>query len=573
MKRRSAASRLLPFLLVALASVTPRASGASSVTVPDDFATLQGAIDGSSADTIFVKAGEYAEDVVLHRKVCLLAYQSSAAYIPYFDLPAVRSLHLYSKDGGSTVPLVWVRGLRFRGAVTFINNAFGTPRVVFEMCRMDSGFTATPSPSTFATLQVRGCLVFGGGFANLYYPDIVENAFVGGGLIVSGNGNVVIRGNYIQGPGDVGLTVCCSDGQPVASDNIVTGFRVGIHINDGGHYLGNTVTNCAGNGIEVAHYITGSTTLSNNIVRNCGANGIQVLPGVSGCWVAGNTVDSVGAVGIRGESGATPIVRANIVRATGSDGIRLASGVAAASNVVLWARGDGIAGTADVDSNVVGRCTGAGIRSSGGEVKLNTIYLTASSGIVLSGGSGAQVQRNLVYGSLGYGLDASGATAPVLACNDWYANSLGATLGVSPAGTDLAVNPQFCNLAADDVTLASNSPLLAAPGCGLIGARGLGCTSPASVEAPALSRQGLTAGPVPASGSIRFRWGGGVTASTLEVFDVQGARRFHADLPRGVSEFVWNAADDAGLTLPAGVYFVRRVAGARSEATRVVIQR
>jgi hypothetical protein len=124
------------------------------------------------------------------------------------------------------------------------------------------------------------------------------------------------------------------------------------------------------------------------------------------------------------------------------------------------------------------------------------------------------------------------------------------------------------------VTLAATSPVLTAPGCGRIGARGLGCTSPTSAEPAPGGGHALSARPVPAPGAVRLSWAPGTGASTIEVFDVLGARRFHAVLPAGSSELRWNALDDSGMPVPSGIYFVRRTAaGGPVEGARIVIQR
>lgn len=391
---------------------------------------------------------------------------------------------------------------------------------------------------------------------------------------MAGNGTVVVKGNYIEGPGAVGLQICCNEGVPVAYDNVVRGFDVGIRASDGGTVSGNTVTNCSGNGIEGTRPTSGLMRVWSNVVRSCGGHGIRVYGSTTSADVYGNTVDSVGACGIRLES-FTGFARANTVRVTGSHGIQADGAGAVSANTVLRATGDGIrAPGASADSNVVGRCGGAGIRTAGGSLRQNTAYLNFGAGFVLDGGTGNVVNRNIAFGNAGPGLDASAATTPVLGCDDWFSNIGGATLGVAPGFTDLAVDPKFCSLAIDDARLAATSPLLAAPGCGLIGARGLGCATPTTaVETTAPLRRAFEARPSPSRGNVRLSWNAGPGAASLEIFDVNGARRFRVDLPAGAGEFRWNAADDAGLPLPSGVYFARLWRAEGEETTRIVLQR
>jgi hypothetical protein len=57
------AGRQIPTVAFALAAVAPVVTNAiaSSVVIPDDFPTIQAALDSPSADTIVVRPGEYRE--------------------------------------------------------------------------------------------------------------------------------------------------------------------------------------------------------------------------------------------------------------------------------------------------------------------------------------------------------------------------------------------------------------------------------------------------------------------------------------------------------------------------------
>src|SRR5439155_17004496 len=110
-----------------------------------------------------------------------------------------------------------------------------------------------------------------------------------------------------------------------------------------------------------------------------------------------------------------------------------------------------------------------------------------------------------------WGLSVGGAGPVALACNDWFANKLGAINGVAPGSTDLSVDPLFCEVDSADVRLDSASPLVNVAGCGQIGALGVGCgTTPTLV-------QRFTAGRV--GDGIRVVWevAEGATASAVWV--------------------------------------------------------
>jgi len=547
---------------------------ASVVSVPDDYLTVQGAIDSTTADTIRVATGEYPEDVTVHRDVVLLARELTGPYVLGYSYPRLRSFHASSDDGGWTVGHIRLIGFHVRGPATFVHDGSSNSAITFEMCRLDAGLTAAHSGNPFAHVRVRGCLVFGASTVHFYYPDLQHNAFLGGGLSVSGNGGVVVQGNYIEGPGDIGLRICCSDGVPLAEENVVRGFRVGIAVPNGATLARNTVTNCSEDGIQAA-ILHGIVRVGDNIVRSCAGDGIEILGDMTSAQVVGNTVDSVGGVGIKALAGVPGphFVRNNTVRTTGDHGIWVGFTGAVSNNLVLGAGGDGIRTLTDfADSNVVGRSGSAGIRSGGVRLLGNTVFLNMSSGLVISSGSGTAVENNISYGNLGYGLDATASTAPALACNDWFSNAAGATAGVTPGASDLAADPRFCDLPANEVSLAATSPLLSAGACGLIGARGLGCASQVvAVGTPSVAR--FSVNPVPARGAVQLSWEADDAPSRLEVFDVTGSRRFDVELPGGAGEFRWDATDRAGQLVPTGVYFVRRTCRDRVEGARVVIQR
>jgi hypothetical protein len=117
----------------------------------------------------------------------------------------------------------------------------------------------------------------------------------------------------------------------------------------------------------------------------------------------------------------------------------------------------------------------------------NTTYSNGGSGISISRydpDALVQVTANIGYGNGGYGLRGSAADPITLGCNDWLMNVSGTVGGVDSSLADLTMDPLFCDLASDDVHLRDGSPLLNAPGCGLIGALGVGCAD--SITTPTL---------------------------------------------------------------------------------------
>jgi hypothetical protein len=252
-------------------------------------------------------------------------------------------------------------------------------------------------------------------------------------------------------------------------------------------------------------------------------------------------------------------------------------------NVILDAGGDGItAGLADhCEHNIIGRSGGAGIHviSEPYRVIGNTFFSNHGAGIQLDGSyPNDSLYNNASVDNDGPGLSYQGESGshegpPFLGCNDWFQNAGGAVVGMSAGATDLQLNPLFCDLPSADVHLASNSPLLSAAGCGLIGALGEGCVATAAVQGPsAMPVTRFRAWPVPATGAVAFDVPASSGPTSVEVFDVTGARRWQGEIAAGATRLDWDRRDSNGRSAAPGVYFARlRRAGAEVATTRIVL--
>jgi hypothetical protein len=317
-----------------------------------------------------------------------------------------------------------------------------------------------------------------------------------------------------------------------------------------------------------------------NTARRCGGRGFYVQTTVGG--FTGNVVDSTGQEGVVLPWGALDM-RDNVVLRAGGSGIVVAAIFRGrlSGNRVIGAGGDGIVVQASADTitgNVVGRSQGRGIVVEGGSgrgchLNHNTAFLNGGAGLSMTNPYAAEldsINNNLSVGNA-VGLEWSAAYAPVLACNDWFGNTA-SVIGTAPSAADTALDPLFCAVAANDVSLAGNSPLVNLAGCGSVGALGVGCAVPVAVapEPPATSER-LSVSPQPGRGPMRFAWRPGSQAARLEICDVSGARRWSAAIAPGQATLTWSGAGSDGRGLPAGIYFARLTQGASRSQARVVI--
>jgi hypothetical protein len=588
-------------LLALLASFASTLANAQTVHVPADYPTIQAAIDAGASE-IFVADGTYPETLSVGHPGGSADVQLLAE-IPVdkhpIAFPTVAGLNVTYEFPFRTL---YVRGFRFTGPV-FQDHSQRGGEATFEVCRFDSGFrTEDDNPTSFGA-RLRGCISYGEIFMRAYGCEVTNCTVIGAGIIVKDNwgGAGWVRDNYVQGPASIGIQDATGEGGGThATDNVVRDTENGILIGMG-IASGNLVKNCSGYGI--ATEVSGGT-VQNNVVQDCGGNAYVAYAGVSPRFI-GNTAVRCGGNGILGnidcdnycvrvlvrhntlsELGQCGIhlgtgggdVDSNTVQKSGSDGIWLEGRGPLAGNVVLDSGGDGIRCVDRADSNVVGRSASTGIVAA--RARGNTSYLNGGSGYELSGADSPNevapdtINNNIGYGNRGYGLVWTGAETPLLECNDWFGNVAGDVSGAVPGDSDLAVDPSFCDLTSDDVTLAASSLLMNQPACGLIGARGVGCSDPLSASASPTERDArLLVFPAPAAGTMAFRWKPSPVPGRLEVFDVHGARRFRQDVPVGAATLRWNGKDVNGAPIAPGVYFARLSRGAETFGVRVVLSR
>jgi len=432
------------FLAIGLLLATTVPALARTTIVPDDFPTIQAAIDHLESlyatDTILVRGGNYTERPVLHSSRVVRAIAPSNGTD---QVPVIAGIQTWT-DNGDDFAFI---GLRFSGQVV-VGPTNGPQRAIFRDCEFDAG--AIPGgghdyPDLWQ-VEISHCTLFGTVWIRAL-GGTVDSSTVHGPLIMdSYNGNRV-RDNVFEGIAGTAVTVR----------------------GEGSDIGGNRVRGC-GNGFDVV-VEDGYSVIEDNDIEGCSGYGFS-------------------SVGYNDEP---TRVRRNRIRKCGGHGILASGSLIVLDNIVTDCSGPGldlqVLATEAVDrhvaGNVVGRCGIAGIRlgyyNAGYEVipviRNNTVFACSGPGISVSGLSVFTISNNIAYSNRGPGLVVAQEeeSYPTLSCNDWFANDGGATVGIAPSASDLAVEPGFCDLAGNDVQLMSDSPLLDAPGCGLIGALGRGC--------------------------------------------------------------------------------------------------
>lgn len=194
---------------------------------------------------------------------------------------------------------------------------------------------------------------------------------------------------------------------------------------------------------------------------------------VDGFTLTGGFADNGGAVYCTGN--ARPRLthcRLSGNRATSSGGAVCATGGAVPSLAYCTLSGDSAA-------------VGGAIGCDGGAVALDHCTLYGNTAVLGSGlfcymfGTSAVDHSIIAFGAGGEAVYCGWVGPPVMTCSDVYGNAGGDWVGCiqDQAGINgnLWADPLFCDTVAGEFTVRSYSPCADAPGCGLVGACGVGC--------------------------------------------------------------------------------------------------
>jgi hypothetical protein len=193
----------------------------------------------------------------------------------------------------------------------------------------------------------------------------------------------------------------------------------------------------------------------------------------------------------------------------------------------------------------------------------------------------------LVTGGVGGpGVYVNGGSSAVFTCTDIWGNEAGDWVApfADQLGQDgnVSADPQFCDTAGGDYTVAASSPC--APehsgGCGQIGAWPVGCAGTTAVPPSAAPPAHVVLAPsipnpfnpattlsytIPAAGSVRLAIHG--LDGRLVAVLVSGSR------PAGRHEATWRGCDARGRSMPSGTYLAVLEAAGEQHTRSLVLLR
>jgi hypothetical protein len=399
---------------VALLGAAP-VSGAATLNVPADYATINAALDASTAgDTVLVAPGVYQD----YETRSVPGYGTGTAMAFLKDGVVLRSV------GGRDVT-------EFRHDPASTGTAFLAANHASGLTRVE-GFSVTGAvqggglSAVFSSaITVLDCRFDGVGGIGLFETDLnVESseflncqASVAGGALSAQDGRIILVGCTFRNCSPGAVALFGNQGGPVDYAEIRDCW-----------FEGNSSSLGVGGAVRIQAYSAGAV--------------------IDGCTFVGNTSSgSAGGVYLPADVN-NPEVRNCVFQANMGN-----------------ARGGGlyISANGTVTGNTFyGNSLGAPSGDAGTALYLSSSGTTQLDNNVFASTSGAKA------------IDAVGVTV-VSSCNVFWDTPDG--IGITPSPTDRIVDPLFCDAPDGDLSLQAGSSCLPAnsPGCGLVGALGEGC--------------------------------------------------------------------------------------------------
>jgi hypothetical protein len=173
--------------------------------------------------------------------------------------------------------------------------------------------------------------------------------------------------------------------------------------------------------------------------------------------------------------------------------------------------------------------------------------------------SAATIENTIIaFSTVGDAISCQVPSTAVLSCCDVFGNEGGdwvsCIAGQLHQRGNISQDPLFCDAPGGNLALSAASPCAPAnspPGCGLIGAVGVGCGATGITdEASAILTTYLRVRPNPVNGVAEFEILS-MHSRVLEIYDVSGRLIEQIPLVRAASRVVWVAREST----PPGVYF------------------
>lgn len=489
----------------------PTEARAVTVIVPDDWPTIQQAID-SGADEVLVRPGVYPETLVIARAMNvkgLVPYGTDPDALPviaglvFEDFNYIEFNTMYLK--------IWSLRILSQVRNQFETSPFWDPLdIELAGCALDGGLADSDAAERGQIeYYLRLCRIDGPIRLSRPLQVWIEDCSIHAPIVIASYlDQFVVKRCRFKGPHPFAIDVIGGECEVrhCTFESFQTPIRHGYSATtyvDDNVFVGPGV-------VPVQMAANGDLSFSRNHVTGFDY-GVLVPGGRGDLYATWNVIENCGTA-VRADVRYASFLGNEVRSCETGVVLNVLDGLQANDNVVRSCGGDGmvlLGSWSEVNRNSVGGCRGDGIRltsdgRNGADPLLvaNTVFRNGGSGLVLNV-TGAtrtgRVHHNIAHANAGHGLEFTGPGSVQLGCNDWFENAAGAVSGAEPGATDLALDPLFCDATQDDVHLSAGSPLLNPAGCGPIGALGQGCDVPASVRLASFAATPVGAG-------IEVRW-------------------------------------------------------------------
>ena len=257
-----------------MAFTTPVVLGQSvTITVPDDFSTIQQAVDAASpGDTVFVRAGTYNEVVTVETDNLELTGENKLTTI-------------IDRTGGDNQATVNIKANRVTVSGFTIQNSY-------DGIRLDRSSFSTVSGNIISVCSYRGIILVGSSFVTVSGNTLTDNY---DGIELYRSSFVSVSGNTVA---NSRLSIGTSQSfNNTFSENTITVSYIGVYLWDCSYTTasGNTITDTTAHSISAV--LSAYCEFSGNTITNSAMRGISI-GNCSNCLASENNIKFAASQGI-----------------------------------------------------------------------------------------------------------------------------------------------------------------------------------------------------------------------------------------------------------------------------------
>jgi len=311
---------ILVGMLTLASNIQPGKSGSSTMVVPDDYPTIQEAINhANEGDDIYVKAGTYYENLIINRTVSLSGENKSTTVIDGMGTGTVVNItasgvsiawftirnalnylpncNIFGRDvnntsikdniiigrGDAGIGVVGSRGIYLRSS--YYNNITGNSIINFDWSGIElrNVFDSLVWNNSVTRSNDYSVVLVGGARNNMADNNVEQGEY---GILISNSfANIISRNNFLNNA-FVNVNLWYAYNTTV-SGNLIAGGRNGIFAHRGGNQTiyGNTIVNNKYSGLQLEEPRYSWKVFNNIFINN--SDQVRIWPAYNVTWDVG----------------------------------------------------------------------------------------------------------------------------------------------------------------------------------------------------------------------------------------------------------------------------------------------